>query len=169
MKKIIFAILFSMSLVAVVSFAADKVEVPASCQHCGMDRTMFSHSRMLIEYDDGTSTGTCSLHCAAVELAIQINKTPKTIKVADYNSRQLIDAEKAVWVIGGNKPGVMTTTAKWAFAVKGDAELFVKTNQGKLATFEEAIKTAYDEMYKDTKMIREKRKMHKMKMMDPKH
>ncbi len=170
MKKIISVMLLCLSLFAVVAFAADKVEAPASCLHCGMDRTTFSHSRMLIEYDDNTTVGTCSIHCTAVDLAIHIDKTPKIIKVADYNSKQLIDAEKAVWVIGGEKQGVMTARGKWAFAAKADAEAFVKANKGKLATFEEAIKAAYEDMYKDNKMIREKRKMHKMKKaMEHKH
>ncbi len=83
--------------------------------------------------------------------------------MADYNKKNLIDAEKAFWVIGGKKPGVMTKTAKWAFADKKDADAFIKENGGKLATFEDAMKTTYGDMYSDTKMIREKRaKMKKM-------
>ena len=53
-----------------------------SCQYCGMDREKFSHSRMLIEYDDGSIVATCSLHCVAVDMANNIGKTPKVIKVA---------------------------------------------------------------------------------------
>ena len=83
--------------------------------------------------------------------------------VADYNKKNLIDAEKASWVIGGKIPGVMTKTAKWAFADKKDAEAFIKENGGKLANFEDAMKATYDDMYNDTKMIREKRA--KMKAM----
>ncbi len=135
-----------------------------SCQYCGMDREKFAHSRMLIEYDDGTTVATCSLHCVAVDMANTIDKIPKAIKVADFNSKELLDAEKAVWVLGGSKQGVMSRHAKWAFASKEKAEAFVKANGGKLADFDEAIKTAYEDMYKDTKMIRDKRKMLKMKM-----
>jgi hypothetical protein len=36
------------------------------------------------------------------------------------------------------------------------------------ATFDEAMKAAYEDMYTDTKMIREKRKMMKQKMMEHK-
>lgn len=35
---------------------------------------------------------------------------------------------------------------------------FVKENGGQIATFEQAMKASYEEMYQDTKMIREKRK-----------
>ena len=34
---------------------------------------------------------------------------------------------------------------------------------GKMAGFEEALQAAYEDMYTDTKMIREKRKMMRMK------
>jgi nitrous oxide reductase accessory protein NosL len=128
-----------------------------------MDREKFSQSRMLIEYDDGSTVATCSLHCIAVDMANNIDKTPKKIKVADVVSKELIDAEKAVWVIGGSKQGVMTRNAKWAFVSKEKAETFIKENGGKLASFDEAIKTAYEDMYKDTKMIRDRRKQMKMK------
>jgi hypothetical protein len=80
-----------------------------------MDREAFGYSRMLVEYTDGTSAGTCSLHCTALELTAAIAKVPCAVKVADHNSRSLIDADWAYWVVGGDKPGVMTQRAKWAF------------------------------------------------------
>ena len=83
--------------------------------------------------------------------------------MADFNTKNLIDAEKAVWVIGGEKPGVMSKRAKWAFEKKTDAEAFVKVSKGTLADFEAAIKASYEDMYMDTKMIREKRKAKRMK------
>lgn len=140
----------------------EDIQKHPSCKYCGMDREKFGHSRMLVEYEDGTSLGTCSLHCMAVELAIHIDKTPKAILVGDFNSKNLIDAEKASWVIGGNKMGVMTKRAKWAFGKKEDAEKFKAENGGDLASFEQAIRAAYEDMYQDTKMIRERRKMRKM-------
>jgi nitrous oxide reductase accessory protein NosL len=166
--------IYILNLVAVVclffggfAFADIKEDIALhkQCRHCGMDRGSFDFSRMLIEYDDGTVSAVCSLHCAAIDLANNIDKTPKAIKVADLTGRQLNDAEKAFWVIGGKKPGVMTRIGKWAFEKKDDAESFMKTNQGKLASFDEAMKLAYEDMYADTKMIREKRKAKRMKMM----
>jgi copper chaperone NosL len=129
-----------------------------------MNREMYAHSRMLIEYDDGTTVGTCSIHCVAVDLALNIDKTPKNIMVGDPRTKILVDVEKAFWVIGGNKPGVMTRRAKWAFESKGDAEQFIKENGGSSTTFDEAMKAAYEDMYADTKMIRDRRKMKKMQM-----
>ena len=119
---------------------------------------------MLVVYDDGTEVGACSLHCAAIDLAINIDKTPKMIYVGDFNTKKLIDAEQAFWVIGGNKPGVMTKRAKWAFEKKTDAEAFTTKEGGVMANFDEAIKASYEDIYADTKMIRERRKMKRMQM-----
>jgi copper chaperone NosL len=163
----LFVLVISFSLTAAIPASASghdaDIASHTSCQYCGMDRQKFAHSRMLIEFEDGSTVATCSLHCVAVDLANNIDKTPKTISVADYGTKELIDAEKAVWVIGGGKQGVMTRTAKWAFASKEKAEAFIKDNGGKLGSFDEAIKSAYDDMYNDTKMIHDKRKHMKMK------
>lgn len=150
-------------LIGVDAFAQQDIDKHAGCKYCGMNRQMFAHSRMLLAYEDGSELGACSLHCVAVDLALNIDKTPKSIQVADFNTKNLIDAEKAVWVIGGDKPGVMSKRAKWAFEKKADAEAYVNANKGALADFEAAIKAAYEDMYADTKMIREKRKAKRAK------
>jgi copper chaperone NosL len=148
-------------------FAQEDIQKHKACGYCGMNRGEYAHSRMLITYDDGTEVGTCSIHCSATDLGINLDKTPKSIQVGDYKTKKLIDAEKAVWVIGGEKPGVMSKRAKWAFEQEADARDFIKTNGGILATFDEAIKAAYEDTYADTKMIRDRRKMKKMQMQIP--
>lgn len=155
------AALLALSGVARADHHMGDVKEGPSCKYCGMDRAKFASSRMLVEFDDGSKLSACSLHCVAVDLALQIDKTPTAIKVADMNTQELLDAEKAVWVLGGSKPGVMTKRAKWAFADKAAADAFVKANGGAIATFEEAIKAAYEDMYQDNRMIREKRKAMK--------
>lgn len=169
-SKMVNLVLAVSVVLAGVAFAAAVSDIDAhkSCKYCGMDRGMFNFSRMLVEYEDGSAAATCSLHCMSVELANSIDKTPKLIQVGDFNTKQLINAEKASWVIGGTKPGVMSKRGKWAFAKKEDAEAFIKTNNGSLTTFEEAIKAAYLDTYEDTKTIREKRKMKRMQMMEHK-
>jgi nitrous oxide reductase accessory protein NosL len=166
MKKKILAgsLLAILVLTGVAAWAqvAEDIQKYPDCKYCGMDRQKFAHSRMLIEYRDGSGLGSCSIHCAAVDLAQNIDKDPKAILVADYQSKNLVDAEKAYWVIGGNKPGVMTKRAKWAFADRKAAEAFVKENEGRLASFDDAMKATYEDMYADTKMIRERRAKRKM-------
>jgi copper chaperone NosL len=161
---VVFSLYLSVAFAAPEPLPEDARQLPA-CHHCGMDRGKFSHSRMLIEYEDGSRIATCSLHCAAVELANTIDKIPVKVSVADYDSKKLIDAETAVWVMGGSKKGVMTGQAKWAFSSREAAERFIKANGGRIAGFDDTIKAAYDDMYQDTKMIREFRKMkhHKHK------
>lgn len=161
MNRLLAAAVSALLLVSVDARAdhhvADAKDSP-SCRYCGMDRVKFASSRMLIEYDDGSRVATCSLHCMAVELANQLDKTPAAIKVADANTQALVDAEKAVWVLGGSKPGVMTKRAKWAFADRAAADAFVKESGGTIVSFEDAVKAAYEDLYLDNKMIREKRK-----------
>lgn len=158
MKRLLtlFATLWLLVAASLAAVAADTVEPPEDCKYCGMDRTKFAHSRMLVVYD-GSTAGTCSLHCTAVELATSIDRNPAAIKVGDFNTKQLIDAETAFWVVGGNRMGVMTSRAKWAFAEKSAAEAFIKANQGTLVSFDDAIRAAYEDMYKDTRMIRDRR------------
>jgi len=150
---------------AVWALDNDIKEIP-SCKYCGMNREMFAHSRILIEYNDGSKVGLCSLHCAAVDLALHLDKTPVFIRVGDFGKKELIDAETAAWIIGGAKPGVMTKNAKWAFADKADAEKFQAANGGRIAGFDEALQASYQDLSEDTKMIRERRKMKRMKMME---
>ena len=164
MKKVL---IFSMMVFVFtgfsMAFAQDDIAKHPACPLCGMNRAKFAHSRVLIEYDDGSTYGACSMHCAAIDMVVNIDKAPQAVMVGDFNTKQLIDAEKAVWVIGGNKMGVMTKRAKWAFADETAAQSFIAQNGGNLADFEEAIKATFEDMYQDTKMIREKRKMKKMK------
>lgn len=168
MKRL--ALLLSLLLAGLGGIAVAVEPMPdlarhASCEYCGMKRQMFAHSRMLIEYSDGGSVGLCSLHCAAIDLANQLDKMPTAIKVGDFNTKELIDAEAATWVLGGGVKGVMTGRAKWAFADKAAAEKFTAENGGELVDFEAAVNAAYQDMYQDTRMIRMKRQeMKKMKM-----
>lgn len=155
-------VLMIMAMVAPAFAAQDQTEHPA-CKYCGMDRNTFAHSRVYIKYDDNSTMGTCSLHCAAMDMALNIDKAPVSIQVGDFNTKELIDAEKAFWVIGGSKMGVMTKRAKWAFGTKEAADAFVKEFGGQPAGFDQAIKASFEDMNDDVKMIREKRKMMRMK------
>ena len=93
---------------------------------------------------------------------MNIDKPAKEITVADFSSKKQISTEKAYWVIGGSKMGVMTARAKWAFETKEGADDFMKQNGGRPATFEEVMKAAFEDMYEDTLMIQKKRKMMRM-------
>jgi nitrous oxide reductase accessory protein NosL len=119
-----------------------------SCGNCGMDRKAYGFSRMLVEYEDGTVVGTCSLHCAVIELDANPGKTVKALLVADRETRTLLEAEKAIWVMGGKKRGVMTERPTWAFRSKEGAEAFIKVNGGTISTLAEALAAAREETKK---------------------
>jgi copper chaperone NosL len=155
---------YLLTVCAGTAFAAEPKDIQGfpACTYCNMNRQSYSHSRMLIVYDDGTAFGSCSIHCTALNLVVQMGKTPSSIRVADYYSRKLIDAETAWWVLGGAKPGVMTRRAKWAFRKEADAKKFISEHGGEPATFDDVLKATYQDMYEDAKMIRTKIKTKKM-------
>jgi len=121
-----------------------KVEEPAECTICGMDRRVFAHSRAMVTFEDGSTVGTCSISCAREAADKHAGKKVKLIQVADYTTKELMDAKTSAWVIGGSKKGVMTKIAKWAFANGTAAEKFVKEFGGKVSGFDEVWKAAAD-------------------------
>jgi copper chaperone NosL len=156
-QALVLAALVLCFLAAGSLFATDDIKEFPSCKYCGMDRAKFNFSRTYIDYADGKPEGFCSLHCMAVDLAVHIDRIPKALMVGDFHTKELIDAEKASWVVGGSKPGVMSKRAKWAFATKEGADRFVKESGGVQVAFEQAMEATYEDMYQDTKMIRERR------------
>ncbi len=157
---IVLSILMPAMLIAAEHGGHKKMAGPG-CHYCGMNLEKFSHSAIDITYDDESKTGLCSVHCLAIDLALNIDKAPVTLTVGDFNTKQKIDAHAAYWVLDEKNPGVMTGRAKWAFAQKTDAETFISKNGGTLISFEDAVEAAYMDMHKDTQMIRKKRKMRK--------
>jgi copper chaperone NosL len=136
-------LLFAMG--ASFAVADGPVEAPPACQHCRMDRTMFNFSRMLVTYTDNSTAGTCSLNCVITENMKVKGKKIKSVKVADYISKELIDVKTAIWVVGGSKRAVMSANAKWAFAEKIAAEAFISQYGGYLATYKEVYDMAKNE------------------------
>ena len=150
---------FTVLIVSALLLVAVANGEDESCEYCAMYRSKFEHSWVIIEHEDGLTDGLCSIHCAAVSMALHPEKTFRKITVGGFNTKKQIDAEKAHWVIGGDLMGVMTARAKWAFETGEAADAFVKRHGGLRATFHEVIKAAFEDMYQDTLMIRKKRKL----------
>lgn len=142
------------------------------CPYCGMDRKQFHHSRHLVHYQDDLVDATCSLHCAALSLAINLDRGPKAIYAADFGARTepkpLVDVDEATYLIGSKLPGVMTKQSKVAFAIKSAAEAAKTENGGELGNFEAALQAAYQSMASDTLMIRKKRAERRLRTESPK-
>lgn len=149
MKYRMFAVFISIAILIIVGGAAaiaqDDVKEHRECAHCGMDRKAYGFSRMLIVFEDGERVGVCSLHCTVVELDAHRERPVKSLFVADRDTRELIDIKKAVWVMGGNKRGVMTDRPKWAFGTEAAARAFIEDYGGRIVSLEEVLSAARDD------------------------
>ncbi len=132
-----------------------------TCPYCGMDRRKFHYSRHLVHYQDDLVDATCSLHCTALSLALNLDRGPKTIYAADYGAtaepKPLMDVDKAIYLVGSKLPGVMTKQSKVAFSSRPAAEAVKAAQGGELGNFDAALRAAYLSMASDTGMIRKKR------------
>lgn len=138
------------------------------CPYCGMDRTQWHHSRHLVHYEDDLVDGTCSLHCAAISLALNIDRGPKAIYAADFGStaavKPLINVDSATYLLGSKLPATMSKTSKMAFATPAAAKAAQAKQGGKLADFDKALRKAYLGMADDTAAIRKRRAERRRKM-----
>ncbi len=130
------------------------------CPYCGMVRKMFSQTRHLIVYDDDTVDGTCSLHCAAISLSLNLDRGPKTIYAGDAGAedevKPLVDVEQATYVIDPSKPGTMAAVSKYAYADKAKAEAAM-VEGAEMTDFNGALVRSYADMAQDTINIRARR------------
>ncbi|MBF0559801.1 MAG: nitrous oxide reductase accessory protein NosL [Nitrospirae bacterium] len=141
----IFMILSAMCLLFMfASEGTAAAENARHCRQCEMDLGTSAHSRLLITYADGTSVEVCSIHCAVENMDANKDKQVLSLMVADYGTKDMIDAKTAVWVIGGRKEGVMTSLPKWAFAKADDARKFI--NGGSVAAFDDVLIKVREEL-----------------------
>ena len=130
------------------------------CPYCGMMRMQWSHTRHLIVYDNDTVDGTCSIHCAAISLSLNMDAGPKAIYAGDAGAegdvKPLADVAQMSYVIDPSKPGTMSMVSKHAYADPAKAE--AAAGEGaRLVGFDDALRTAYAEMAEDTIMLRQRR------------
>jgi len=146
----------------------DDLKKYPKCPYCGMNRTMWNHSRHLVHYDDDLVDGTCSLHCLAISLSLNLDRGTKAIYAADFGSagkiKPLVNVDKATYLAGSDLPGTMTKQSKMAFSSPEAVKAAEKSHGGVLVSFDEALTRAYLSMAKDTAMIRKKRAAKRKKM-----
>jgi len=137
------------------------IEKYPKCPYCGMDRKQFHHSRMLVQYSDDLPDATCSIHCAALSLAVNVDREPKIMYVADNAAKDevkpLIEVDKATFLIGSGIKGVMTRRSKVAFASEEAAKAALAKDGGELGNFDKALLASYTDMAEDVRMIRKNR------------
>lgn len=136
------------------------------CRYCGMERAKFSHTRHLLVYEDDSVEGTCSIHCAAISLSLNMDRGPKAIYAGDAGAdgeiKPLVLVDNAHYVIDPSKPGTMTRVSKFAYADKAKAmaaaSIDASTKAGaKVVGFNDALTAAYLGMADDTVMLRKRR------------
>ncbi|PIE06690.1 MAG: twin-arginine translocation pathway signal protein [Rhodobacterales bacterium] len=132
------------------------------CPYCGMMRKMWSHTRHLIVYDDDTVDGTCSIHCAAISLALNMDRGPRVIYAGDAGAeaevKPLADSAQMTYVIDPSKPGTMSRVSKWAYADPAKAEaVAAESGEAVLAGFDDALRESFLGMANDTVAIRKRR------------
>ncbi|MBJ6724495.1 nitrous oxide reductase accessory protein NosL [Geomesophilobacter sediminis] len=143
--RIWFLTVLAFTLMAGVTLWADDIADHRSCAFCGMDRLTYGYSRALVRFADGTQEATCSLNCAVFKIDEKKQTPVKELLVADHDTRQLVAAAKAYWVIGGDERGVMTRRPKWAFADQRAAEHFVQEHGGSRVDWEKALHAARED------------------------
>jgi len=126
---------------------SEDVTTHPKCAYCGMDRKQYAYSRVLLRYRDGSEVGLCSVHCAGIELALHPEKGPAQIMAGTFDRGNLVDAEKAIWVLGGSKQGVMSIRGKWAFERKEDAGAFMRESGGSITSFRNVMTAAFEDMW----------------------
>jgi copper chaperone NosL len=149
----------------------NDIEKYPKCPYCGMDRKQYHHSRMLIQYSDDVADGTCSLHCAAISLSLNVDRDPKVLWVGDNAAagdvKPLVEVDKATFLIGSKIPGVMTAISKVAYGTEDAAKAAQAANGGdSLVKFDQALLLAYTDMSKDVSRIRKMRAERRKKMME---
>lgn len=138
------------------------------CPNCGMNLAKFWKTSHAVEFKDGTTRQFCGIYCLAEQLEITLLRgkedTIKKYLVVDVASKKYVDAKKAYYVVGSNKKGTMTTTSKYAFKDKEEAEDFQIENGGEITDFDGAYKIALKGFARDTGMVAAKRgtKMYNM-------
>jgi nitrous oxide reductase accessory protein NosL len=148
----------------------DDIAKYPKCPYCGMDRKQFHHSRMVVHYGDDLADGTCSLHCSAVSLSLNIDRDPKALWVgdnaADGDVKPLVEVEKASFLVGSKLPGVMTARSKVAYGNVDAAKASQAANGGEIVDFDQALLAAYTDMSADVTRIRKNRAERRRKMME---
>ena len=148
----------------------DDIAKYPKCPYCGMDRKQFHHSRMVVHYADGLADGTCSLHCSAISLSLNIDRDPKALWVGDNaaegDTKPLFEVDKASFLVGSKLPGVMTARSKVAYGNADAAKASQAANGGELTDFDGALLAAYTDMSADVARIRKNRAERRRKMME---
>ena len=119
------------------------------CAVCGMSLVKFYKTNHV-----WNGKQVASLHCL---YEITGGKIPSDAQVVDTKNLNLIDVNKAFYVVGSKVKGTMTRNSKYAFSTEADAKEFQAENGGEIVNFAKAYEIAGQDFAGDNKMIKAKR------------
>lgn len=145
--------LFAVVAACALGFATprDLAQYP-ECHACGASRNACAHTRIVVEYSDGTKRAECGLHCLLADMVKQPGRQPKRILAADYEDKKLIDAEKGWWVQYDNGVDCRGSKVMLAFRTERGADGFIASFGGRKLSFDDALRVAYREIESELKL-----------------
>ena len=150
----------------------NEFEKYPKCPYCGMDRKENNRTRMLVQYSDDLVDGTCSIHCLALSLGLNVDREPKEIWGTDFansaDPRPLLPVDKLTYLIGADLKHAMTKRSKHSFASPETANEFQARHGGALGKFDDALRESYLDMAGDVTMIRKIRAERRKRMSEAK-
>ena len=119
------------------------------CAVCGMNLVKFYKTNHV-----WNGKQVASLHCL---YELTEGKIPSDAQVVDTKNLNLIDVNKAFYVVGSKIKGTMSRNSKYAFSTEADAKEFQAENGGEIVNFAKAYESAGQDFAGDNKMIKAKR------------
>jgi nitrous oxide reductase accessory protein NosL len=131
--KVSFMLVLQLALMSVWA-SADEHDRP-SCRVCGMYIDQYQKSAAELVYKDGHKESTCGVACMLREVDDAGGMSSfESVKVHDWVSGELVDAETATYVLGSNViPDMIPNYI--AFAKREEAEAFVAKEGGEVIDF----------------------------------
>lgn len=124
------------------------------CPVCGMTLHHF-HKTNFAATSSGNESQYCSLICL-VEDEIVNNKKMTNIRVVDNLTMKMIDAKKASYVVGSNKPATMSAISIYGFGTLDGAKKFAAQNGGDVKDFEAIYSMVKSTQAKDMAATKER-------------
>jgi hypothetical protein len=153
-KSLIICILILM--IGIFLYSGVQAKEQKWCPLCSMNLKMFWKTSHWLTFSNGERVGYCSIHCASKVYQERPTKIDRW-EVVDFDSKSLIDARKAHFLIGSDLPGTMTPVSKLAFASREVVEKYQKAHGGTIGTLDDAIKQAVEGRGDDMAMIKKKK------------
>ncbi|MDD4904821.1 MAG: nitrous oxide reductase accessory protein NosL [Methylobacter tundripaludum] len=140
--KIAFMLVVFQFTLMPASVSAEEAHKRESCRVCGMYIDRYQKSAAELVFKDGTTEHTCGVACMLREVEDAGGYSAfKSVKVHDWVTGELVDAQTATYVLGSNVIPDMVPNYI-AFAKREEAEAFAAKEGGQVIDFN----VAYDDV-----------------------